>query len=332
MGSHSIEFWSVDVAGNIETPHKTASFTVTAPPVLDTTAPTTLSNAVATYVSNATITLSATDNAGGSGVAATYYRLDGGVQTAGTSISTSVVGSHSIEFWSVDVAGNIETPHKTASFTVTAPVPDTTAPTTVSDAKPTYVGTAFLKLTAVDTGGSGVAFTYYILDGGVQTAGTTVLTSSVGTHTVEFWSVDVAGNIETPHNTVTFTVTAAPVPTEKVATALTIRSGASRLGVGRPFVLSGEITPALDGDRVIVYVKRPGSARWSISSVRAVYFTEHPFDDGSSGGGAVIAPVSGKWWYRYTPRLRGVYLFQVRFAGDANRAAVISRTVRVFVR
>lgn len=78
----------------------------------------TVSTPVATYVSSAVITLSATD--AGSGVANTYYKLDGGAQVTGTSITTSVLGAHAIEFWSVDVAGNAEA-YKTASFTVTAP-------------------------------------------------------------------------------------------------------------------------------------------------------------------------------------------------------------------
>ena len=48
-GSHTLEFWSVDVAGNVETPHQTASFTV-----IDTIAPTTTSDAQATYTDSAT--------------------------------------------------------------------------------------------------------------------------------------------------------------------------------------------------------------------------------------------------------------------------------------
>ena len=94
----------------------------------DVLAPVTTSNALATYVSSAAITLSATD--AGSGVAATYYQLDGGAQVAGTSVTVTTVGSHTLEFWSVDVAGNIET-HNTDSFTITASVPDPTGLYTV---------------------------------------------------------------------------------------------------------------------------------------------------------------------------------------------------------
>jgi len=215
LGSHTLEFWSVDVAGNIETPHKTAAFSITAPPVADTTAPVTTSDAKATYVSTATVKLTGTDT--GSGVAATYYKLDNGVQTAGTSVTSSVLGSHTLEFWSVDVAGNIETPHKTAAFSITAP-PDITAPVTISDAKAAYVSTATIKLTATDAG-TGVAATYYKLDGAAQVAGTSVGSSVLGSHTLEFWSVDVAGNIETPHKTAAFSITPPPDITAPVTTS-----------------------------------------------------------------------------------------------------------------
>jgi hypothetical protein len=213
-GAHTITFWSVDVAGNAEA-HKTASFTITVTPPADTTAPTTVSDAKATYADSASIKLTATDNAGGSGVAHTYYTVDAGAQTEGTTIAVTAPGPHTIAFWSVDTAGNAEV-HKTASFTITVtppPVVDTTAPLTISDVKATYVGSASIKLTATDNvGGTGVAHTYYILDGAAQAAGTTIVSSVVGTHTLEFWSVDVAGNIEAPHTTATFEVTAAPVP------------------------------------------------------------------------------------------------------------------------
>jgi len=208
LGAHTLQFWSVDVAGNAEL-RKTAAFTITAPVVLDTTAPATVSDALATYVSSAAIKLTATD--AGSGVAGTYYKLDGGAQVTGTAVSVSTLGAHTLEFWSTDKAGNIEA-HKTVSFTITAPVVvDTTAPVTTSDAKATYVTSASVKLTATDAG-TGVANTYYILDGGVQTAGVAVSVTTTGTHTLEFWSTDKAGNVEA-HKTASFTVTDAVVVT-----------------------------------------------------------------------------------------------------------------------
>jgi hypothetical protein len=192
--------------GNGTQGYATLSLTPVAP---DLTAPTTTSDAKATYVSSATIKLTAVDNLGGSGVAHTYYILDGGTQTAGTTVSTSVIGTHTLDFWSVDASNNVEAT-KSASFTITAPVPDTTAPVTTSDAKATYVGSALIKLTATDeVGGSGVAHTYYILDGGTQTEGTSIASSIVGTHTLDFWSVDTSGNVEATKNA-DFAITAAP--------------------------------------------------------------------------------------------------------------------------
>jgi hypothetical protein len=53
-----------------------------------------------------TVNLNASDAL--SGVAATYYSLDGGAQQSGTSIPISSEGTHTLQFWSVDNAGNIE--------------------------------------------------------------------------------------------------------------------------------------------------------------------------------------------------------------------------------
>lgn len=98
-----------------------------------------------------------------------------------------------------------------AVTSVSPKFPDHTAPTTTSDAKATYVGSATVHLLAADNnGGSGVAHTYYILDSSAQAEGIAVSTSVLGTHTLEFWSVDASANIETPHNFANFTVTAAP--------------------------------------------------------------------------------------------------------------------------
>ena len=56
-------------------------------------------------------------------------------------------------------------------------------------------------------GGSGVAQTYWVLDAGPIETGTVVATSAVGPHTLTYWSVDNAGNVESS-NTVQFTVEA----------------------------------------------------------------------------------------------------------------------------
>ena len=143
-------------------------------------------------------------------MAHTYYILDGAAQAEGKSVSTNTLGSHTLEFWSVDVAGNVEA-HKSAAFTVTSPPPpppDTVAPVTTSNAKATYVSSAAIALSATDAG-SGVAHTYYILDGAAQAEGKNITTNVLGSHTLEFWSEDTSGNVEA-HKNATFAVTSPP--------------------------------------------------------------------------------------------------------------------------
>jgi len=118
--THTITFYSVDFSNNWEQV-ESASFTVVAIP--DVLAPVTGSNAQPSYIGTAAISLNPGDEPGGSGVATTYYRLDNGVATVGTTVTIAppVVGNiaHTIQYWSVDRAGNIETAQN-FSFTVAA--------------------------------------------------------------------------------------------------------------------------------------------------------------------------------------------------------------------
>jgi hypothetical protein len=103
---------------------------------------------------------------------------------------------------------------------------DLVAPLTVSDVQPTYVTSATITLSAVDdTGGVGVADTYYVLDGGEVATGTVVSTSAVGDHTLTFWSIDLAGNVESPAS-VGFTILSEQV----LAPTGQVRITAARLG------------------------------------------------------------------------------------------------------
>jgi parallel beta-helix repeat protein len=204
LGLHSLEFWSVDVFGNVESVN-TANFVVNedvGPP--DVTPPVTTSDAVASYNDAATITLFPTDD--DSGVWITYYRIDGGPYMVGTSIGVSGFGAHAVDFYSVDNENNVEAT-KTAEFTIE----DTIPPTTSSDADPSYVGMATVNLSPSDGTGSGVAGTLWRLDGGPWTPGTVVETSEVGTRTLDFYSTDNELNVETT-KTVEFNVTPYPTP------------------------------------------------------------------------------------------------------------------------
>jgi hypothetical protein len=104
--------------------------------------------------------------------------------------------------------------------------------------------------------------------------------------------------------------------TAKPTTATIVASTVSTK-VGRPFVLSGALTPCLMGDPCVVDVRKPGSARWSYSSTRLVYT--------ASGG-------SGSWWYRYVPKVAGTHAFRVRFTGMTGRMPCCSAGLSVRVR
>jgi len=181
---------------------RTWSFTVAVP---DKTGPATVSDARTAYPGAATIHLTATDNAGGSGVDHTYWRLDGGQWQIDTVPSTNVPGMHTLEFYSVDKAGNAEA-HKFVVFKI-----DLAAPVTVVATPPSFIGTATIILNPGDGDGSGVAHTYYRLDGGVTTEGTVIVVPAppFGTvnHSLTYWSVDNAGNAESPKSFM-FTVSA----------------------------------------------------------------------------------------------------------------------------
>jgi hypothetical protein len=89
---------------------------------IDRTAPSTSATAPSGWTNtDQTVTLSASDAL--SQVATTFYRLDGGDTTTGTSVSIRGDGVHSLEFWSKDHAGNVEA-HKTVQVKI-----DGTSPT-----------------------------------------------------------------------------------------------------------------------------------------------------------------------------------------------------------
>jgi hypothetical protein len=164
QGAHVLEFWADDAASPVNTSgHLTASFTIDNEVA---EAPVTTSDAVATYTTSATIHLSAT---GGTGALSTFYKLDAAAYTPGNVVTTSVLGAHTLSFFTADSTNNTETA-KTVTFTVVAGTGtgDTVAPVTTSDAAASYDGPAVIHLTATD-GGSGVAGLFYTVDGGAVT-------------------------------------------------------------------------------------------------------------------------------------------------------------------
>ncbi|KRF42980.1 discoidin domain-containing protein [Paenibacillus sp. Soil787] len=101
---------------------------------VDNTPPVTTDNATAEAVNqDVIVTLNAVDSY--SGVAATNFTLDGGAMQSGNTVAINTEGVHTLVYWSVDYAGNVEQAHTvTVSIDKTAPIDallsaDITAPT-----------------------------------------------------------------------------------------------------------------------------------------------------------------------------------------------------------
>jgi large repetitive protein len=181
-GVIQVSFYSVDNAGNQEAV-KTEYVKI------DNTAPETVSNVTDKWnTADVTVNLTTTDNQ--SGVAATYYSVNGSDYVQGTEFTVSDEGINKVSFYSVDNVGN-----KEGVKTVDVKI-DKTAPTTVSNSNDKWnKAEVTLNLSATDHL-SGVAKTYYSINGSGIVEGTQFKVNQEGINKVSFYSVDNAGNKE----------------------------------------------------------------------------------------------------------------------------------------
>jgi hypothetical protein len=190
-GNYSVTFNVYDATG------ATASTTVGIK-VVDTTPPTTADDAPIHWVNHdAAVNLTATDS--GSGVAATYYTIDGGVQQTGTTVNIVGEGAHSLVYWSVDNAGNVEQPHTVAvNIDMTAPVTAASVNPEAPDGSNGWYAHAVTVSFSASDNLSGTAKTEYSLDGGStwQSYTNPVAFNQDGKYTVSYRSTDNAGNVE----------------------------------------------------------------------------------------------------------------------------------------
>ncbi|WP_210479605.1 OmpL47-type beta-barrel domain-containing protein [Naasia sp. SYSU D00948] len=185
----------VDVAGN-------AATTTVSGIKIDRAAPTTTGSVSGVgdsgwATTGASVTLTASDNL--SGVAATHYTVnDGAQQTYTGPIAFVEDGEYTVEFWSVDNAGLVEKAGAPVDVRVDRTAPVTTVIDPISPASGWFVTSGIPVAFAVVETGSGVAATYYRIDGGAQqTYGERFEAElGTGTHTIEYWTVDNAGNAE----------------------------------------------------------------------------------------------------------------------------------------
>ena len=144
------------------------------------------------------VTLAASDGKG-SGVAATYYTVDGGPQqTYSGAFAVSGSGRHPVTYWSVDNAGNAEAAH-TGWVNI-----DLVAPTVGDNADALWHNSdVTVQLNPADLGGSGLAGTQYRQQGSttwVATAGDAFTVPAPagggndGAHAYEYRALDNVGN------------------------------------------------------------------------------------------------------------------------------------------
>ncbi|KQW14021.1 family 16 glycoside hydrolase [Streptomyces sp. Root369] len=189
----------------------------------DTTAPsaaaqvTGTQNAQGQYVGSASVAVTATDEAGGSGVDRIEYATGdtGAWQPYTAPVVFDQVGSHTVRYRAVDKAGNVSA-EKSVDFTVVARPSDDTAPpdtsaTVSGEQNPdgTYLDMATVTVSASDTGSGVNTIEYAVNDGSWQPYTMPVMVHQVGTHTVRYRATDKAGNVAAERS-VRFTVVATP--------------------------------------------------------------------------------------------------------------------------
>jgi plastocyanin len=247
-----------------------------------------------TYTGPVEVTLTAADEAGGSGVESTEYAVDGGAfQPYTAPFTVSAEGAHTIVYRSTDVAGNVEA-DKQVAFTIDpdGPGEDETAPVTTAALDPaapgpggTYTVPVEVTLTAADeAGGSGVASTEYRIDGGAFQPYTAPFTvSAEGAHTIVYRSTDVAGNVEADKQ-VGFTIEPYAPGEADLETSVRPRSKRVKPGRSATFRVGLENVGGADAAEVKVCAKAPrrlvkitGGRCWTLAAVGAGASRESEF-------------------------------------------------------
>lgn len=168
----------------------------------DTVAPVSTHNVSGTqgtngwYTSGVSALLSATDDS--SGVAAIHFRTDGGAwQIYANPVTVQEDGSHPIDYYATDLAGNNE---EMQTFTVRI---DTVGANSWASLKGSiapdgsYVETVEVTLAATDAMSGVHSIAYRIDGGGWRTYTGAFLLGGSGSHSVDYRATDLAGNLET---------------------------------------------------------------------------------------------------------------------------------------
>jgi len=194
------EFYSIaiDDYGNVEDPPSAADASTgidTVPPVTTIILDGTLGGN-GWYISNVTVTLAAIDNL--SGVSSIWYKIDTGTwQLYSTPFTVSSDDEHIIQYYSFDIAGNIEDANSIdVKIDKTSPVTEHEFEGIIGE-DGWFVSDVTVTLSATDAV-SGLNYTMYKLnDGAWITYVEPFIVTEDGDYTLYYYSVDLAGNTET---------------------------------------------------------------------------------------------------------------------------------------
>ena len=227
-----------------------------------------------------------------SGVKETWWRREGGLWRLGTVIeATEYVTYH---FYSVDNANNEEITKQ-----VVVPI-DKEAPTSyiITPTLPAsgwYTDAVTIIISATDDLSGWEGDSWYRVDGGELLGGTIVVISGSGSHGLEYYSRDVAGNIEGPQ------VVAEVCRTDVEAPIVTATVGITETYVQPPVAIAFGASDQYSGVQVIEY-RRQGQAEWV------------------AGAGVIIDGSGGDGVYTYEYRARDL-------AGNVSEIGEISVNV-----
>ena len=162
------------------------------PPTVNAVRTPATANAAGWNNANVTVAITGTDNVGGSGIRDIKYTINAGTTTTSAGSTTNVVrstdGIATIAYWSTDNSGNVS---PVGSMTVRV---DKTLPVTTITATPGATSTS-VAISGTDAT-SGLAGTFYSVDGAPAVAYSGPITLDNGVHTVTAYSTDIAGNTE----------------------------------------------------------------------------------------------------------------------------------------
>ncbi|MEM4294015.1 MAG: hypothetical protein QXJ27_07625, partial [Thermoplasmata archaeon] len=188
-GLHRVQYYSIDVAGNQEEEQEFYVKIDGVPPRTEHVISGTTGNN-GWFVSGVIVQLVSTDDV--SGVSAVYYSVDNSsFQQYSAPIEIAVDGIHLIEYYALDVAGNVET-----KKTITVKI-DTISPSSSIDASAGWYRTLPVNLTInVDDTGSGMAGVYYSINDLPWINSCTISINASGVYTIRYYAIDIAGNVE----------------------------------------------------------------------------------------------------------------------------------------